>query len=117
MDNGLTSVTLDELNRGAGFNLNLLCLKMEDSTTGEQACYHLPSITDPHTHILQTPFAESPPGWAQLNEADFSMMMLNTHGPCKANGEEVDDFCVDRFVLDLNGKTILGLTDKFSVTG
>jgi len=31
--------------------------------------------------------------------------------------EDFDEFCVDRFVLDLHDKTIIGLTDKLSAQG
>lgn len=63
VNNGLTSLTEDDENRGKGFNLNLLCLMLKDKA-GKQHCYHLDKIKDPKNDDKKLkPFDSSPTGW------------------------------------------------------
>jgi len=52
----------------------------------------------------------------ELGETDL-YVLISKQEDCMINGEQLDNFCVDVFVLNLGGKKFTGITDKFSSEG
>ena len=79
VNNGLTSLALDDTNKGFGFNLNQLCFMMTEE--GTDKCYHFDNINDVAASGVQ------PEAWGKLN-ANLLEVRKKSTGGCMIDGKE-----------------------------